>query len=83
MCYTILAKKAVPSCVALGHGVNVCPPNLETRGGTEKSGTLDARPFYVYTYMYAHARNYGVCRGYVSGVRVAKKLRIICTIRVV
>lgn len=32
MCYTILAEKAVPSCVALGHGVNVCPPNLETGG---------------------------------------------------
>lgn len=91
MCYTILAEKPVPSCVALGHGVNVCPPNLETREEekrTEKSGTLDARPFYVYIriYIYVCTRSYnhGVCRGCcVSGVRVAKKLRVICTIRVV
>lgn len=64
MCYTILAEKPVPSCVALGHGVNVCPPNLETREEekrTEKSGTLDARPFYVYIYMYAHARITTAC----------------------
>lgn len=54
ICYTILAEKAVPSCVALGHGVNVCPPNLETGG--ENSGTFDARPFYrICIHMCIHA----------------------------
>lgn len=85
ICYTILAEKAVPSCVALGHGVNVCPPNLETGGENREKWYIRCTTIlsHMYTYVYARARNHGVCRGCVSGVRVAKKLRVICTIRVV
>lgn len=53
----MLAEKAVPSCVALGHGVNVCPPNLET-GGEQKSGTLDTRPLYTRARTRTHKRVY-------------------------
>lgn len=54
MCYTILAEKPVPSCVALGHAVNVCPPNLETRGGEQRKVVHSMHDHFIYIHICMH-----------------------------